>query len=135
MQGRTAFAEVKPRVDTGLRGRQIAGPGWKDISSKRDAASRSRSRSTASRDSLQNRRTTSVASKTLVESSTSSKLEENIEDPPPAERAVIYSRILDLIGRQIKDRHAHAEPATSLESGKEYYTIVRPLFFKANFSM
>jgi hypothetical protein len=42
---------------------------------------------------------------------------------------------LDLIGRKIKDRHPHAEPAASLQSGKEYYTIVRPLFFKANFRM
>ena len=42
---------------------------------------------------------------------------------------------MDLIGRQIKDKQRRAEPATSLQSGKEYYTIVRPLFFRANFSM
>jgi hypothetical protein len=133
MQKPTSFADVKPRVDTGLRGRQIAGPDWKDMSAKRDAGSRSRSWSTASRMSLQNRPTTSVTSKTLVGSPTSSKIDE-YEDRP-TERDIIHSRLMDLIDRQIKDKQPRVQPATSLESGKEYYTIVCPLFFRANFSM
>jgi len=53
-----------------------------------------------------------------------------MEDDPPTERSIIYSRLMDLLSRQIKGKHHHAQPATSLQSGKEYYTIVRPLFFR-----
>jgi hypothetical protein len=119
------FADVKPRVDTG-RERPSTGPDWKGVTSP----SRSRSLSVASQVSSFRRGASVAASRTLVESPSSStkanQLDEELHSASPGDLSVINSRLLALLSRQIKTKSPQSDPPTSLSSEKEYYTIVHP---------